>query len=179
MPALWLSAGLLVTAGLLIATEIASLPFAILVAAAAAEVFAIWKAQSRAAFAAVVAGGVLWALKRQSGRRRAALMLGVAVFALGALWQSRSGRLHLHYSAYALALAKTGALGLGLMIAAPALFLAWFLSDRPVMAAEGPGIAALALFCSGIVTPDLFSRANLAVAAACMALSWGLSRRRR
>ena len=62
---------------------------AVLLACAAAQILAMWLAQSRAAFAGLLAGGFLWALKRQSGRRRVIMLSGIVLFAIGLLWQSR------------------------------------------------------------------------------------------
>lgn len=89
--ALALAGMLLMTAGLLIASDSGLMHLGLL-ACAAADLAALWRARSRAAFAALIAGGLFWALKRQSGRRRWLMTLGAALFAAGAVHGSGLGR---------------------------------------------------------------------------------------
>ncbi|MBI3553895.1 MAG: tetratricopeptide repeat protein [Elusimicrobia bacterium] len=219
----YLTASLLVTAVLLIESQPGLSAMGLLLCAAL-QLDALWLAQSRAAFAGLIAGGFLWALKRQSGTRRTMMLLGVAVFGLGILWHSRDrqwthgliwsaalklwlahpllgcglGRFHMEFPAYASAqlkalwpqqqtivnfahneylqvLTETGAVGLALFVAIPASFASWFLGAQATGQAEGPALAALALFAGAFFSPDLRFGVSSFAAFAAMGMALGLS----
>jgi len=178
---LCVAASLLLTACLLIETEMASAAFVLLLACASAQTWALWLAESRGAFAGLVAGGFLWAVKRQNPRRRWVMLAGVVVFAFGLAWQAhRTGQApHWPRNEYRRLLSAAGPVGLGLFAEMPALFLVWFLGpssgDDPL--SEGPALAALAIFAGAVFSSGSPFGPPTLLALVLMAASFAISRR--
>lgn len=171
--ALPLAGALLATAGFLIASESVPLQLGLL-ACAAVEVALLWRAGSRAGFAALIAGGFFWAVKRQTGTRRWLMALGAGLFAAGIL---RNTGLHRWRVLLKLWLAQPALAGeLAVLAAATAAIGAWFLGPSPTLAAEGPALAALGILTGSVFSPGV-RLTDAAAAGAAIALALWLSRR--
>lgn len=172
-PALPLAGLVLATAGFLISAESPALQIG-LVVSAALELAALWQARSRPAFAALMAGGFLWAVKRQSGTRRWLMGLGASLFAAGLL---RGAGLRRGTILLRLWLAQpAGAWELAAMALIAAAFAAWFLTAAPSLTAEGPALAALGILAGAAFSPGLRA-VDAGAAAAALGLALWLSKR--
>jgi hypothetical protein len=137
--------GLLIAACLLVETEMRSAAFAGLAAALSLGVWAVWAARSRAAFAAVLAGALLWTMRRQSPKRRWLMAAGIAVFVAGVYRASHGSSLHWPMARLRFLKKELGWIAAAFLACVPAAFGAWFLGGDWPASAEPPALAALAL----------------------------------
>jgi hypothetical protein len=167
----------LIAACLLVETEMRSAAFAGLAAAVSLLAWAIWAAPSRAAFAAVLAGAVLWMMRRQPPKRRWLMAAGIVVFLAGAYRASHGASFQWPLARLRFLKKDLGWPGAAALVCAPSAFAAWFLAGDWPRRAQAPALAGLAL-CVGwlfAIQPlnGSWSWAALAATAAALALRGG------